>query len=99
MLIRHFFLAECSSTCSLNDAVLPTGEIEKDETDHSDRGGLWDDATETVVASTRLVSFFVCHTLYMAMLFVVNSSEDKLRALAQFLLINLSRGKIKPSAS
>ncbi|GFT54971.1 hypothetical protein TNCV_2324931 [Trichonephila clavipes] len=53
--------------CS-NDAMLPTGVIGEDETGHMDRGGLWNDVTETVVVrstlfqDTHLVSFsFVLH--------------------------------------
>ncbi|GFV99272.1 hypothetical protein TNCV_1512441 [Trichonephila clavipes] len=59
-----------SYMCSLNDALLPTGMIDQDETGLVDKGGVWDDVTKTVVInSTRFSSYtlsliFLCHTLY-----------------------------------
>ncbi|GFY13929.1 hypothetical protein TNCV_1295901 [Trichonephila clavipes] len=40
--------------CSLNDAVLPTGVIDFDETGHMDRRYVSDDVTKTVVANSTL---------------------------------------------
>ncbi|GFS47088.1 hypothetical protein TNCV_2052831 [Trichonephila clavipes] len=40
-----FSPTECLCTCSLNDAVLPSDVIGKDETGHMDRGDVWDDVT------------------------------------------------------